>query len=216
VRRVVLCSIFALAFACRTGATPVAADAGASAARDDGDAAQTAAIDASVAPPATTASAAPEEPHAPRQPLKRLAEIEPDPVTYPPPTDDEWNEAIHVWLEASEGSRCSAGTLHGWLRIWCPVERPGVGLSVIGGTREGLYLDTGKDWSTITAPLRRGDRRVVQITESRPWTWWDSTVGRGGQYGPPQVVAHYIASIAWIDTKGPTASVRRAHEASYF
>jgi hypothetical protein len=70
-----------------------------------------------------------------------------------------------------------------------------------------------KNRATIVAPLRRGERRLVQITNAQPFFWSDGKYGANSEIGPADVRAAYIVSIAWIDTPGPVVTVDEQRDA---
>lgn len=190
--------VLVVACGCRTDPPAVAADAAVDVvdAADAGsdakneDAGEEAAPSLYVPPPEPT--------------YARLAERAPDPVTYPVPKDDEWRAATPVALERQTRA-CSARTTRGWLRVECESPR-GAGVSLLGGSRDGLYLATAERMAIVTLPMRRGDRRVVQVTNAMPraaWGYGDMTA----EYGPPQIVGGQVLSIAWLDTAGPVVTV---------
>jgi hypothetical protein len=206
VKRAAAIAIVALS-ACRVDAQKQSADAATSAAI------ASSASSASEAPDArdedaTVTTAKPTAANA-KPLLPRLAEIDLDDVTYPVPSDDEWLHAKSVALEPP--SWCDAATTRGWLRVHCSVTT-WAGVSVLGGSRDGLYVSASDRDATIVAPLRRGDRRVVQVTDARAREWWDGQKGLYSYYGPPQIVARYIVSIAWLDSRGPIATARAEDE----
>jgi hypothetical protein len=194
-------ALAALAIACKSdppAAQPI-----------DASASEASAMEAVVVqPPSEPEASAPRPVAAAASPqYPRLAATAPDPVKYPTPTDEDWRGTLRVDLERNDDA-CFAHTYRGWLRLTCGVAA-GAGASVLGGTRDGLYLAAKNGEVTITAPLRRGDRRVVQITVARGTTTYDSRNGGMFEVEPVIVQTWGIVSIAWIDTPGPVVTIDR-------
>lgn len=120
----------------------------------------------------TSSTAAPSA--APKTPaLRSLADQPPPDTKSEPPTPDEWNGAEQVALLGELPEHCTAKLVREWLQIRCAAN--GGSLSVISGSREGVSASlvpmsfkpgaseptTGS--STVVMPIRRGDRRVMQL-----------------------------------------------------
>ncbi|MFT3765390.1 MAG: hypothetical protein QM820_07740 [Minicystis sp.] len=89
-------------------------------------------------------------------------------TTSPEPTRAEWTAAPVVRLSRSAVA-CQAKRVREWMRIECA---RGNHLLLAGGGRSGLTLTANPELDvkpTITFPVRRGDRRVVQL--SSIWKW---------------------------------------------
>jgi DNA-binding beta-propeller fold protein YncE len=115
-----------------------------------------------------------------RGPQRPLAPPEPEDVRVPPftaepwsevpspePSRAEWGDAPKVRLSRSGGG-CSAKRVREWLRIACS----GNFLLFVGGTRAGLTLSANPELDvtpTMTFPVRRRDRRVVELGAG--WKW---------------------------------------------
>ncbi|APR87516.1 Cytochrome c551 peroxidase [Minicystis rosea] len=88
-------------------------------------------------------------------------------VASPEPSRVEWNAAPLVRLARSIG--CKAKRAREWVRIECA---NGNQLLMAGGTRAGLTLSANPELDvkpTVVFPVRRGDRRVIQLGTS--WKW---------------------------------------------
>jgi hypothetical protein len=107
-------------------------------------------------PPPAAAVAAPRRAHT----------LEDDPPTderTPAPTAAEWKTAPGVTL-AREPPDCRAQRVREWLRISCTTSLV-VAMDLLAGPREGVSFDhhpKGPE-QAVVLPLRRGDRRVLQI-----------------------------------------------------
>jgi hypothetical protein len=85
------------------------------------------------------------------------------------PKQREWQEGKPVEL-ARDHAWCAGRLVREWLRIRCFMPHV-VGASLLGGDRDGTSLrmvgkfdEHSADSAEIVFPLRRGDRRVFQIT----------------------------------------------------
>lgn len=99
----------------------------------------------------------------------------PPPLISDPPVDEitrrpaigEWEKAPFVGFARSSDSRCKARKLREWVLVKCEI--PNVtGFSLIAGQRDGVdfRMNTGELSSgsiTFELPIRRGDRRVIQV-----------------------------------------------------
>lgn len=127
----------------------------------------------------------------------------------PQPTRDEWStQQRHVKLTRSSkaASRCLASVVREWLRLRCS---GGVASAVtlLGGERDGVlfWIDPPPDKATnipgdaeIIFPVRRGDRRLIQV-----WT-----LGPGYD-GPLTVVPSFVVQEHWVDgAPDPTVIAR--------
>jgi hypothetical protein len=116
---------------------------------------------------------------------------------WPPPSADEFDAAPEVTLarnqvlqgDFGDSGSCTASAARGWLRIVCKMFEPSV--SVLGGSTNGVLLETTSADATITLPLAPGDRRILQV----------SRVGQGYESGG--LVTAGILSESWIGTDGP-------------
>jgi hypothetical protein len=138
---------------------------------------------------------------APSAALRGLADDPPTSERSAVPTAAEWTTAESVRLSrtSARATGCAARRVREWLRVRCPV--PTFAVSLVGGSVEGLSF-----WITPQAqgsqgeaqfPLRRGDRRVVQL-----WT------SRGEGEGPRAPAAGLVIQEHWIDGEpAPTVTV---------
>jgi hypothetical protein len=113
------------------------------------------------------------------------------------PTAAEWTAAPRVRLSrrgpAAEG--CRAYRLREWLRVRCP-DLTIATISLLGGQTEGVafWITPSPEGSglprggEVMFPVRRGDRRVVQIT----------TFGAGYD-GPFTILPAVIIQEQWLD-----------------
>jgi hypothetical protein len=85
----------------------------------------------------------------------------------PEPSRAEWRDAPKVRL-SRPGGGCKAKRVREWLRVECS----GNYLLFVGGTRAGLSLSANPELEvtpTMIFPVRRGDRRVVELGGG--WKW---------------------------------------------
>ena len=142
-------------------------------------------------------------PSAPSAPVPLTEQLPSREVT-PAPEAEEWNAAKRVRLARPLPSLCEAHLLREWLRIRCtPIEGIAAGAAVLSGdvdevrfsmTRSGKY---GWDSTTeVVMPLRRGDRRIVQLTRTN-----------GGHEGIFTQDPLLLVSADWLDeTSGPVVT----------
>jgi hypothetical protein len=103
-------------------------------------------------------------------PVKTLEDDPPSAERTPRPTALEWKGAPAVAL-SRQPRNCRAQRAREWLRITCRV-RTLAAMDLLAGEREGVafdFHDTGEEQG-VTLPLRRGDRRVLQIVEVASWS----------------------------------------------
>lgn len=128
-----------------------------------------------------------------------LADQRPGPEATPKPSAKEWKAAPRVSLARPLPSFCEARLVREWLRIRCsPAEGLAAGAAVLSGdgadvgffmTRSGKY---GWDSTTeVVMPLRRGDRRIVQLTRTNS--------GHEGIFSQDPLL---LVSAEWLDEKG--------------
>jgi hypothetical protein len=113
---------------------------------------------------------------------------EPWPETASPePTKAEWRDAPAVLLSRSGGG-CSAKRVREWMRVACG----GNYLNFLGGTRAGLALSANPQLETVTStltfPVRRGDRRVVELGAGWKWMFAFAILSEQWLEGDPQPV----------------------------
>lgn len=144
-------------------------------------------------------------------PLRDLRKRPPPTVASDHPKPDEWKSAEPVALARELPRNCNAKLVREWLRIWCEAFQPQSG-AVLTGNPDDVYFfmvsgqtrgiaSLGRDFQgyvTVELPLRRGDQRLIQITEA-------ATLDYGG-LGPQQVTI--LLSVRWLDDEaGPTVTV---------
>jgi hypothetical protein len=109
---------------------------------------------------------------------------------------------------AADDLRCDSRLLRGWLRVTCKGLGGSPGAQVLGGSREGLYIDVDDDLR-LTMPLVQGDRRVIQITTTQIEDYSYKGHGRSVRsYTRPAA----IFSEVWVGTEGPQITILRAAE----
>jgi hypothetical protein len=105
----------------------------------------------------------------------------------PEPSKASFRDAPTVRLSRSGGG-CSAKRVREWLRIACD----GNYLLFVGGTRAGLSLSANPQvegvTSTMTFPVRRGDRRVVELGSGWKWMTPFAILSEQWLEGDPQPV----------------------------
>ena len=153
--------------------------------------------------PAASASAS----AAPEPRVRDLFEKPPPGAESEHPKPDEWKDAEPVAL-ARALPGCKARLLREWLRLQCPMWNPQAGVVITGSTDDVFFfLASGQQrmmanpggevggYATVELPLRRGDRRLIQLTTSE-------TMDYGG-VGPQRLAL--LLSIRWLDDEsGPT------------
>ncbi len=137
------------------------------------------------------------------EPLPSLAQAELPADKSPRPTPTEWRQARQVALRyrAPKGARCGAFLLREWLKVRCAGGTVSA-VTQLGGERDGvaLWIDPPADRATnmpgdaeLQFPVRRGDRRVLQL-----WTFGP------GYDGPLTVVPALTLHEEWVDDSGPS------------
>lgn len=105
------------------------------------------------------------------------------------PTDAEWKDAAPLALRRPHRD-CTAESLREWVRLTCHRPRswePYLGVRVIGGPHEDVsVIDPPKPKAAkrtggfeppdqhgvhVVFPVRRGDRRLIEISEMLPLAW---------------------------------------------
>ncbi|WP_437917037.1 hypothetical protein WME73_22695 [Sorangium sp. So ce302] len=205
-------------------ASVLAAASGAPGAQPDGapKAAASAATDASAAKAAAGASAAKAAAGATADASARNAsatdagatdagdELPLDAAPFPPepskqPTAAEWKAAPRVRLSRAgpAAAGCRAYRAREWLRIRCP-ELTVSAISLLGGKSEGVafWIDPPRGGSELPRggevmfPIRRGDRRVIQILTFGP-----------GYDGPFTLLPAIVIQEQWLeDEPAPTVT----------
>ncbi|WP_437932442.1 hypothetical protein WMF37_25340 [Sorangium sp. So ce291] len=180
--------------AAATGVTGAQAKAGAT--DVTGAQAKAAATGAPGKPPATAPEAVEERPldaePFPAEPSKQ-------------PTAAEWKTAPRVRLSRSgpAAAGCRAYRTREWLRIRCP-ELTVSAISLLGGKTEGVafWIDPPRGGSELPRggevmfPIRRGDRRVIQILTFGP-----------GYDGPFTLLPAIVVQEQWLDDEpAPTVT----------
>jgi hypothetical protein len=101
----------------------------------------------------------------------------------PTPKPAEWTAAPRVRPTrlGPAAAGCRAYLVREWMRVRCPGEI--FALSLLGGDVEGVafWIDPATKEGEVLFPLRRGDRRVVQL-------WKAGRDARGGFSPEPAVV----------------------------
>lgn len=124
---------------------------------------------ASASAPSPSGSAAVKKP-----PLPALADDPPSEEKSKAPTRAEWTGATELRAARSTESRCAVRRLREWVRIQC-TSVGGNGFSVVSGDRAGIEYgrigEEGFDGSWLVFPLRRNDRRMIQLHGWTKWGW---------------------------------------------
>ncbi|XXX82422.1 hypothetical protein WMF30_27075 [Sorangium sp. So ce134] len=113
------------------------------------------------------------------------------------PTAAEWKSAPRVRLSRAgpAAAGCRAYRMREWLRIRCP-ELTVSAISLLGGKTEGVafWIDPPRGGSELPRggevmfPIRRGDRRVIQILTFGP-----------GYDGPFTLLPAIVVQEQWLD-----------------
>jgi len=113
-----------------------------------------------------------------------------------PPKHADWKAASPVRLTRSNDARCSARRLREWIRIDCDIPAAD-SVALLAGSRAGVEVWTSElehHGAVIVFPVRRGDRRVLQVNES------------AGKYG---VDPSALVSEAWVEGEDiPTITIQ--------
>lgn len=141
---------------------------------------------------------------APTEPASVVPALESDvPGTEksPVPTHKEWQSATRVKLSrtSAAGAGCDATRVREWLRVRCPVKT--FAISLLGGSNESLSFWIGPEREgqpgEVQFPLRRGDRRVVQL--------WTQKAGADGSVVPEPSI---VIQEQWVEGEpAPTVTV---------
>lgn len=145
---------------------------------------------------------------APTVPERDLREQPPPSEASDHPKPDEWKKAEPVALVRPLPSSCHARLLREWLRIRCDSWNPQSGAILTGDADDVFFFmvsaqsrmmhtqgRNSEGYVTLELPLRRGDRRLIQLTES-------DLMGYGG-LGPQRL--KMLLSVRWFDDdNGPT------------
>ncbi|WP_437291893.1 hypothetical protein [Sorangium sp. So ce406] len=121
------------------------------------------------------------------------------------PTAAEWKTAPRVRLSRAgpAAAGCRAYRMREWLRIRCP-ELTVSAMSLLGGKTEGVafWIDPPRGGSELPRggevmfPIRRGDRRVIQILTFGP-----------GYDGPFTLLPAIVVQEQWLDDEpAPTVT----------
>ncbi|MGK3993575.1 hypothetical protein [Sorangium sp. So ce1024] len=121
------------------------------------------------------------------------------------PTAAEWKTAPRVRLSRTgpAAAGCRAYRMREWLRIRCP-ELTVSAISLLGGKTEGVafWIDPPRGGSELARggevmfPIRRGDRRVIQILTFGP-----------GYDGPFTLLPAIVVQEQWLDDEpAPTVT----------
>jgi hypothetical protein len=115
------------------------------------------------------------------------------------PKPGEWKDATVVRFDrvSARAARCEARVVREWLRFRC--ERDVAAVSQLGGTIDdvaALAWQDSKDpkitGGEVIFPLRRGDRRAIQV-----WTF------APGYDGPLTVTPDFVIQEDWLDGRRP-------------
>ena len=125
---------------------------------------------------------------------KRLMQHPPADAKTDPPSAEQWKKAALVELERPLPENCKARLHAEWLRIRCR-PRPTRGTasgSLLSGDHEGVGFYLDKDVADIVMPLRRGTRRIAQLTRAN-----------GGYEGVVGQDPMLLVSMQWLGSPGP-------------
>ena len=119
----------------------------------------------------------------------------------PVPTAAEWAAAteLHASRTSPRAKACRLTRVREWLRVRCAVDT--FAISLLGGSNEGLSFWIGPPsegrFGEVQMPLRRGDRRVVQL-------WGTKT----DPAGVVEIVPSIVVQEAWVEGEpGPIVTV---------
>lgn len=137
----------------------------------------------------------------PAAPPSTLASDIPGPDKSPVPSFAEWQAATPVKLSrvSAAATGCVSTRVREWMRVRCPQKT--FAISLLGGSNEGLSFwigpeDKGRP-GEVQFPLRRGDRRVVQL-------WTDGKAADGSAVPEPSLVVQE----QWLEGEAaPTVTV---------
>ncbi|CAN94201.1 putative secreted protein [Sorangium cellulosum So ce56] len=196
------------------GAQPGSAPKAAASATQPGGASKTAAGAAQPGGASKAAASATADAGAPRAAASAATdagdELPLDAAPFPPepskqPTAAEWKAAPRVRLSRAgpAAAGCRAYRAREWLRIRCP-ELTVSAISLLGGKTEGVafWIDPPRGGSELPRggevmfPIRRGDRRVIQILTFGP-----------GYDGPFTLLPAIVIQEQWLeDEPAPTVT----------
>ncbi|WP_437518010.1 hypothetical protein [Sorangium sp. So ce1099] len=172
------------------------------------DAPRAAATDAPGAQTRAAATGAPGKPPATAPEAVEERSLDAEPFLAEPsrqPTAAEWKAAPRVRLSRTgpAAAGCRAYRTREWLRIRCP-ELTVSAISLLGGKTEGVafWIDPPRGGSELPRggevmfPIRRGDRRVIQILTFGP-----------GYDGPFTLLPAIVVQEQWLDDEpAPTVT----------
>lgn len=101
------------------------------------------------------------------------------------PAEADWANAEPLALARPHRS-CTAKRIREWARVQCKrdpkAEEPYLGIRVVGGSHEDVRVSDpadGKKFArdvAVVFPVRKGDRRVIELVGAQPIPWKSFTV----------------------------------------
>lgn len=152
-----------------------------------------AAVDGGADGGADAGDGGPARPPRPSPPRVRELEV-PEETKSPLPKPDEWKDIVRRDVAIRSEYTCTMQRLREWHRITCDCSNALVAL--VAGTRDGVSVWATEERAQILFPVRRGDRRVLQVTPHA------KIVGGMGPYGGPGEVPGgppIVISETWLE-----------------
>jgi hypothetical protein len=135
-----------------------------------------------------------------RPPLPRVRTLDvPEETKSPLPKAGEWNDVVRRDIAARAEYSCTLQRLREWHRIQCDCSNATVKL--VTGTRDGVLLWAIPERAELIFPVRRGDRRVLEVRPNPKMVSFGGPYGGMGQQdgGPPLVLSE-----TWLEGEAPT------------
>jgi hypothetical protein len=115
--------------------------------------------------------------HPPRPPRVRTLDI-PEETKSHLPKVPEWTDTVRRDIVVTPEYTCTLQHVREWNRITCDASNATV--TLVTGTRDGVSLWATRDTAQILFPVRRGDRRVIELLPHSKLVTFE------GPYGPNQ------------------------------
>jgi len=131
----------------------------------------------------------------PRPPPPRVRTLEvPEETKSPLPKPDDWKDAVRRDVALRSEYGCTIQRLREWHRINCECSNATVAL--VTGTRDGVLVWATEERAQLIFPVRRGDRRVLEV---RPHEKWVSGLGPYGSPGQQPGGPPIVFSETWLE-----------------
>jgi hypothetical protein len=133
------------------------------------------------------------KPRRPPPPRVRTLDV-PEETKSAVPKPDDWKDAVRRDLASRDEYSCTLERVREWHRIDCGCTNATV--SLVAGTRDGVFVWAAEDKAQLIFPVRRGDRRVLQVT---PHAMIVSGMGPYGSPGEQPGGPPIVFSETWLE-----------------